>query len=343
MVPFGWIVLFAAILACLVLSLWLWMRRARQCCCAQCHARVGAAAVQFCPHCGADLGPVAGAGRPAALPSPLVTRAQFQLLGVLAVWTAFYGALYIFLGARSFPRKPAEVAARPVPYGLLDAWIWPYEGESIHAVTLEPRSGGYRRITITEERHAHFKGWRNAPVINWTGDSPPVGLSQYAIRLDLDTLQAKTTTLEITPPALAWKYVDPQNPSKSYSGAGPIDGPAIWGWMIASGVDMPSPQVKEEADALAQILARTAGSGTIGGTGVPWATGRLERITALQRDALPDGVNTYAFASMRGTARDDYGPAWSIYWLSIPFGLGIYSYGVNWIYAWHKKRNDGEQ
>src|SRR6185503_20766249 len=57
-----------------------------------------------------------------------------------------------------------------------------------------------------------------------------------------------------------------------------------------------------------------------------------------QRDASPYGGTAYAFTATRGTAQDSYGPGWSIYWLSIPFGLGLYTYGANWIITRHRRR-----
>lgn len=311
--------------------------------CGKCGYAVVGLPTFTCPECGSDLrevGIVRGRGR-----GPRARRTQapsaLNLLAWLAAWTVVYGALYAFLGARSYPARPAELKARPFEYGLVDAYLWPYEGRSTHAVALVPRSDGYRRVTVTEVRHARFRGWRNAPRADWTGDSPVVGLVEHEITLQLDTEDGKSSTLTIDPRTLGWNYVnpnpDPADPkTNAYSGAGPVDGAALWGWMYNSGVTIPSQLVKDEADALADMVKRTTTAGFVGGP--VWATGRLERIAAAQRDATPGGSREYVFREVRGTAQDSYGPAWSIYWLSIPFGLGLYSYGTSWIFTRHKRR-----
>jgi class 3 adenylate cyclase len=331
-----------AVLVVLALGVvgWLWWRRrgaqgevGR---CARCGYEVSGLPTFTCPECGSDLrevGIVRRDAREAGIgPLPL-SRDTVRLIAALGGWTALYGAMYAFLGARSYPASPWDTGKRTVEHGLVDAYLWPYRGSSTHSVALEPRSGGYRRVVVTESREARFNGWRNAPQVRWTGDSPNVGLTRFGIVVELETLEGKGATLEVDPTNLSWSFDDPLKPGTRQSG-GPLDAAAVHGWLLMNGVTLPSPAIADEALAVADLVTASARSGYVGGA--PWAVGRLERIAAGHRDRMPAGG--YAFASMRGTAQDAYGPAWSIYWLSIPFGLGVYTYGTNWIFTRHKRR-----
>ena len=325
----------AAVGALGLLLLW-WLRRrgSVEAVCGRCGYPVAGLPTFTCPECGSDLRTV-GIDRVRRARAPVADRPTLRLTLWLSVWTCFYGACYAMVGARSYPTSPWSMTYRQFEYGLVDAYLWPYEGRSRHAVSLTPRSDGYRRVTVSEDRHARFRGWRRAPEIFWTGDSAPVGLVEFNIQLQLDTVDGKSATLDVRPADLSWRYPDPRTPGATASGAGPIDGDSLWGWMMVNGVDIPSPLVREEAATLADLVTRSARSGPVGGP--PWATGRLERISAAQRAALTFPGQDYPFTSSRGVASDSYGPAISIYWLSVPFGLGIYSYGTNWIFTRHRK------
>jgi class 3 adenylate cyclase len=308
--------------------------------CGKCGYDVTGLPTFTCPECGSDLREVGIVRRPggAADGPARPRRAALTLLAALLAWTLAYAVLYAAVGARSYPVNPWDSAGPRVWYGLVDAHLWPYRGKSTHAVTLTPRSGAYSRVTVTEQREARFKGWRNAPVVNWTGDSPATGLTRFDVTLQLDKLDGKTATMELNPRTLAWQYPDPDptNPGQTCSGPGPIDADEMLRWMVTNGVDQPSPAIREESEALVDLVRRSGSSGTVGGAA--WATGRLERIAAAQRDAAPYGGSAYVFTATRGTAQDSYGPGWSIYWLSIPFGLGLYTYGANWIITRHRRR-----
>jgi class 3 adenylate cyclase len=325
-------------LAAAAIVWWLRGRRAAGPTCGHCGYAVAGLPTFTCPECGSDLREVGiRRGEPAAsLVSP--ARETVRLYGVLGAWTLAYGAVYVFLGARSYPANPWEPAEHLIDYGLVDAYLWPYRGRSTHTVTLDPASGGYRRLTVTERREARFRGWRNAPQVRWTGDSPNVGLTKFEITIQLDTLAGRTATFDVDPSNLSWRYADPQAGGKVVTGT-TLDKSVLWGWMIQNGVDMPSPAIGEECDVVADLVRRSVNSGAVGGA--PWATGRLERIVAQQRDVLANGNVAYPFPTTRGTAQDTFGPGWSIYWLSIPFGLGLYSYGANWIWERNKRRTGG--
>jgi class 3 adenylate cyclase len=317
-----------------VIAVLLWRRRARmdtQSRCGQCGYVVTGLPSFTCPECGSDLRVVGfDRGKPSFR---LDRRATIQMFGLVVMWTLIYTAAAIFLGARSYPENPWD--SMTFRYGLVDAYVWPYEGKSTHAVTLTARSEAYQRVTITEERHARFRGWRRAPVVHWTGDTPPQGLDRFNITLQIDTNDNKSGLLHVDTKTLNWRYVDPEDNTKTLTG-GPIDADQLWSWMMHHGVNIPSPLIKEEADTLANLVTRSVQSGTIGGPS--WAVGRLERIAASQRDSMPDGLRNYPFTTTRGSAQDKYGPAWSIYWLSIPFGLGVFTYGTNWILNRHRKK-----
>jgi hypothetical protein len=175
--------------------------------CGKCGYDVSGLPTFTCPECGSDLrqvGIVRGAAAGAASIKARVGPVQdaMRLIGVLALWTLVYAALYACIGTGSYPRQPWDSANRPAAYGLVDAYLWPYQGKSDHAVTLEPRSEAYRRVTISEHREARFQGWRNAPQLRWTGDSPNVGLTKFTIEIQLDTLAGKATTMHVDPATL---------------------------------------------------------------------------------------------------------------------------------------------
>src|SRR5690606_16598108 len=120
---------------------WLIVRRRRRAAaapaaervCGKCGYRVAGLPSFTCPECGSDLRDVGIVSAPRARrPSPAAGpaagaagRMSPALVGLLAAWTAIYGALYLFLGARSYPREPWDLASRPLEYGLLDAYVWP--------------------------------------------------------------------------------------------------------------------------------------------------------------------------------------------------------------------------
>lgn len=301
-----------------------------------------------CPECGSDLREVGivRKGQPASAPSHLSRpnlRDTGRLMLILGIWTIIYALLYASIGTGSYPQQPWDSANRPAIYGFVDGYFWPYQGKSTHSVALEPQSEAYRRITVTEQREAKFQGWRNAPGIRWTGDSPNVGLTKFAIALQLDTLTGRTSTMEVDPTnGTAWRYEDPDKPG-SYVAGSKLDGSIIWGWMMRNGVDQPSMQPKEESDSIADLINRSIQQGAVGSAAAPWAVGRLERLVAQQRSQYNETIATFPFKSYRGTAADTYGPAWSIYWLSIPFGLGVYSYGSNWIWMRNRRRRTGKK
>ena len=312
--------------------------------CGQCGYGVTGLPSFTCPECGSDLRDV-GIVHPkkSEPPTPVVSRIKplrdaWRLMAVLALWTLIYALLYACIGTGSYPRQPWDSGNRPVLYGVVDGFLWPYRGKSTHTVSLEPQSEAYRRFILTEQREATFQGWRNAPVVRWTGDTPSAGLTHFDISLQLDTLNGKSATLEVDPADLSWRYVDPRNPANIRAGPA-LDGTIVWGWMMQNGVDQPSQTVKDEADTIVDIISQSIHLGTVGGS--PIATGRLENIVARQRDAVNPAVQTYPFRASRGTAIDVYGPAWSIYWLSVPFGLGVYSYGTNWLWGRNRKRIAG--
>lgn len=338
------------VLAALLLvaaGVWLFLRRrshgTRESVCGKCGYVVSGLPTFTCPECGSDLRQV-GIGR-RRVQTPAASRdlaaGNLRLYLILAIWTLVYGALYLFLGARSYPKSQADLDNRPIQYGLIDTYLWPYQGRSTHSVTLTPRSGAYRRLIVTEEREARFRGWKSAPQLAWTGDSPNAGLTKFTMTVQVDTLEGKSATLEIDPASLGWRFENPEAPGQFLSGNTPLTTEVVWGWMVSNGVTMPSEFVKDEAATVVDLLTRSSKSGHVGGP--VWATGRLERITAQQRNGLREAVASYAFEQTKGTASDAYGPAWSIYWLSIPFGLGIYSYGVNWIYWRERKRRRRER
>ena len=326
----AWIVGLLGLAALVGLIVFIWRRRAKagEPKCGKCGYAVAGLPSFTCPECGSDLRSVGIVAQ-----KPAVTRPALRLYLMLAAWSLVYAALYVFVGMRSYPANAWQGANRPIEYGLIDAYVWPYEGKSTHTVILTPRSDAYRRLTVTEDRRARFHGWRNAPLIVWTGDSPMRGLTQFDLSVRLDVLDGKSYTMNVDTKTMRFSYEDPQVAGQMINGRNATDGQAIWGWMLACGVDMPSPVVKEEADTLADLLNITANSGSIGGA---WSTSRLERIAGQQRDATPS-TNYYAFSQTRGSAQDYYGPAWNIYWLSIPFWLGIYTYGVSWIVNRHRK------
>ncbi len=312
--------------------------------CGKCGYNVTGLPTFICPECGSDLRDVGinqGGGSGAGSLKPSRTA---MVLGLeLTVWTLLYGALYGFIGARSYPSNPVSAAGRKLEYGLVDAYLWPYEGKSTHSVTLTPSSGGYRAMTVTEHREALFKGWRHAPIVNWSGNGPSAGLSEFTLTLDFEPADspvprpAKPTQFHVDPATLAWHFENPAtDPPTPMSGTAPVTGQNIYGWMLCNGIDLPSPVVRQEADALADLITTSARAGVV--TGPVYATGRLEAIAANQRGSPAYAAEGFPFTQMRGTAQDSYGPGWSIYWLSIPFGLGLYTYGTNWIWARHRKR-----
>jgi hypothetical protein len=278
-----------------------------------------------------------GDGAPAAAAGNTPAREMLRMIPWLAAWTIVYAAGYACVGAASYPQHPWDSTNRPPAYGMVDGYLWPYRGRSVHTVTLEPASEAYRRITITENREASFRGWRSAPQLRWTGDSANTGLTVFTLSMQLDLLNGQTATMEVDPANLSYRFANPTDATSTNTGT--LDADVVRGWMIGSGVDMPTPLIADEAESMVDLIKRTASGGAVGGP--PRAVGRLERIAARQRDAYTNPMFSYPFKSTRGTAQDVYGPAWSIYWLSIPFGLGVYTYGMNWIFARHKRRSGG--
>jgi len=333
-------VIIAAILLTIGFLVWqIKRRRARQPgVCAKCGYNVTGLPTFICPECGSDLREVGinqsagSAGRP--------SRESMILALQLSAWTILYGVLYGMLGAHSYPKTPAALAARNIEYGMIDAYWWPYEGRSTHSVMLKPDSGAYDSVMITEARQAKFKGWRNTSIINWTGNGPAAGLIEFTLTLDVqpsldpNAQRVPLTPLKVDMPAMTWRYDDMQKPGSTISGNAPIDSDAIHEWLWRNGVDMPSPRIKDEAAALADLIQTSATSARVA---VPGATGRMESIAASHRASGNYGLQGYPFLPSRGAAQDAYGPAWSIYWLSIPFGLGVYTYGANWIWARNRK------
>jgi hypothetical protein len=309
--------------------------------CGKCGYGVAGLPTFTCPECGSDLRTVGiarrGGGKiKSGLLARLAPPETLATIPWLIGWTIVYAALYACVGTGSYPHHPWDSGNRPAIYGVVDGYLWPYRGKSLHTVTLEPRSDAYRRVVITEQREASFRGWRSAPQLRWTGDTTTAGLTGFTISLELDTLTGKAATMEVNPNDLTWRGTSPADPTQTIAGAGPLDADALWSWMVGNGVDQPSPVIKDEAASLVDLIKQSTSSGIIGGT--PSAVGRLERIAARQRDAATGPMSEYPFKSARGTAVDVYGPAWSIYWLSIPFGLGVYTYGTNWIFGRAKRK-----
>src|SRR5207237_4119893 len=135
----------------------------------------------------------------------------------------------------------------------------------------------------------------------------------FAIAIQLDGLSGKSATMEVDPATLGVSYDDPINAGQTAK-AKPIDGNIVLMWMRGAGVDMPSPQIADEAQVIADIVQKSVQLGEVGGP--TYVTGRLERIVAKQRDGVNEAIATYPFKPSRGTASDVYGPAWGIYWLS---------------------------
>jgi class 3 adenylate cyclase len=321
--------------------------------CGRCGYMVAGLPTFACPECGSDLrevgivrkGHTATGGSHGSRPSMRDT-VRFAL--ILGAWTIVYAILYATIGTGSYPRQPWDSANRPVMYGMVDGYLWPYQGKSQHSVTMEPNLGEYRQIVVTEDREAKFQGWRNASELHWTGDSPGTGLTKYSITLRLELKTGKTATMDINPYNHAWSYDDPQNPGKTISGIADETKDqyelwrAIYGWMMLNDAAVPAEDFKAEPQAVADLIIRSTQQGTVGGNAAPYAIGRLARLVAQQQSQINSQVAAYPFKNIRGTAADTYGPAWSIYWLSIPFGLGLYSYGTNWIWVRYRRRRVGK-
>jgi class 3 adenylate cyclase len=310
--------------------------------CGKCGYNVTGLTNFTCPECGSDLRAVGIVrGDKTLKPSKLAV-----LLGVqLTAWTLLYTALYGFLGANSYPNPPERLASRKIEYGLLDAYWWPYKGKSTHIVTLRPTAQCYTKLTVTENREAKFHGWRRyagwpgAPTIRWTGNSPPAGITAHTVTLECEPPEGPpglprppTAALTVDPRTLAWSYDDPQTPGKRFSGA-PLTTDVLTGWLGACGAILSSPSIADETLALLDLIKDSAANKPFPN---PTGTkGRLEAVVvAHQASGLyAAALGAYPFTVTFSDAQDFYGPAWSIYWLSVPFGLGVYTYGANWIWA----------
>jgi len=307
--------------------------------CGKCNYNVTGLTTFTCPECGSDLREVGIVKAPA--PGGKASRESIVLGLQLTAWTLLYAVLYGMLGAHSYPAKPGALESRKIEYGMIDAYWWPYEGRSTHSVILKPESTAYDGVIVTENRHAKFRGWRHAPVINWTGNGPATGLDEFTLTLELQPSRdpngerVTPATLYIDMPAMTWHYDDMRKPGSVISGTTAITNDDIYGWInYNNSILVASERVKDEAAALADMINMSATSARVTAAG---ATGRMEAIAESQRASGRYSPQGYPFAPSHGSALDSYGPGWSIYWLSIPFGLGVYTYGANWIWARNRK------
>jgi class 3 adenylate cyclase len=263
--------------------------------CGKCGYRVQGLPTFICPECGSDLREVGiktrGNRRGLSRVRPVI---------LLSIWTLIWTVVWW------------------VGFGAIDSYFWPYRGEEMGAVELTPRSGEYRRVTVKEMRASNYRG---AKGLNVPGDT-------WEITFRLEKERGRESVMRIEPlRGLAWSYVD--SGGKVRSGAN-LNEAAVWGWMMDAGANAPSPAVKLEAGALAELAQETI------------ATPVGNRRTYLQAplELIERDGTDYAFSDANPLiGRLDFSPRLNINYVAIPLCLISWLAGLLRLRPWQKNRS----